>query len=357
MSTYGPASKDKKTLIIGCGGGYDIFCGLPLYYALNNNAILANFSFTNEALLERGNSNDIGPGFWEIDATTLTLPTKQEFLNEVSLGEGEQDKKPPQWLLKQLGITLGDFQESKAGLRPDGVNGLYYFPEWSLSQQLGHSVWTFNGNRGGRCITDGLKNLIKRYGIQQVILVDGGTDSLMKGDEEELGTQFEDMLSMAGLSQAVLEIATDSVDGDSHIDMYLYTLGYNIDSVHHVTNESVDANILEAIKDGGFRGAYHILNDPLAAGQYRETFMACYPASSWINSLVTAGLIGLRPDTTPDWILEIRGKSLLPISPIMGLYWAFDLRYIVSKKTWDMPAIAETVSEASAEGLLGSKNY
>ena len=48
----------KNILFIGCGGGYDIFCSLPLYFkyyqSLSTNMILANYSFTNNELLKLG---------------------------------------------------------------------------------------------------------------------------------------------------------------------------------------------------------------------------------------------------------------------------------------------------------------
>ena len=36
--------------------------------------------------------------------------------------------------------------------------------------------------------------LVDELGIDTIILADGGTDSLMCGDEEELGTPTEDMV-------------------------------------------------------------------------------------------------------------------------------------------------------------------
>jgi len=40
----------QRILIAGAGGGFDIFCGLPLYFALTaqgKEVYLANLSFTN----------------------------------------------------------------------------------------------------------------------------------------------------------------------------------------------------------------------------------------------------------------------------------------------------------------------
>lgn len=41
---------------------------------------------------------------------------------------------------------------------------------------------------------------LQREGVDTVVLVDGGTDSLMRGDEQALGSPQEDMLSIAGVS-------------------------------------------------------------------------------------------------------------------------------------------------------------
>ncbi len=54
--------------------------------------------------------------------------------------------------------------------------------------------------------------------IDCVILVDGGTDSLMRGDEKQLGTPTEDMTSIAAVSML------DSVK----ICSFLYTSLTNI---------------------------------------------------------------------------------------------------------------------------------
>lgn len=41
---------------------------------------------------------------------------------------------------------------------------------------------------------------MKHLGIDGIILIDGGVDSLMRGDEPEPGTMFEDSLSLLAVS-------------------------------------------------------------------------------------------------------------------------------------------------------------
>lgn len=48
--------------------------------------------------------------------------------------------------------------------------------------------------------------MVERHDLDAVVLVDGGTDLLMRGDEEGLGTPEEDATSLAAVSR--LEVAT-----------------------------------------------------------------------------------------------------------------------------------------------------
>jgi len=49
LPTLTQLSNCKNILIAGMGGGFDVFCGLPIYFELKKhgiNAHLANFSFS-----------------------------------------------------------------------------------------------------------------------------------------------------------------------------------------------------------------------------------------------------------------------------------------------------------------------
>src|SRR5438067_887884 len=58
----------RRVLIAGAGGGFDVFCGLPLYFALRNagkDVFLANLSFTR---LEDTTGRALAPALYEVDA-------------------------------------------------------------------------------------------------------------------------------------------------------------------------------------------------------------------------------------------------------------------------------------------------
>ena len=60
----------KRVLVAGAGGGFDVLCGLPLYFALRaagKTVHLANLSF---AALEAATGRALAPGLIEIKATS-----------------------------------------------------------------------------------------------------------------------------------------------------------------------------------------------------------------------------------------------------------------------------------------------
>ena len=132
----------KTVLIAGAGGGYNVFCGLPLYFWLKSagkTVHLANLSFTN------------------FDFSDAERPTPN--------------------LVRIAANTSGSAM---------------YFPEIHLAQRFGDhfgktSIYAIE--RGGvKLVTAAYKWLTQTLHPDALFLVDGGTDSLMRGDEAGLGT-------------------------------------------------------------------------------------------------------------------------------------------------------------------------
>ncbi|HEY9705080.1 MAG TPA: hypothetical protein V6C58_21755, partial [Allocoleopsis sp.] len=135
----------KNLLIAGLGGGFDIFCGLPLYFELQNiglNVHLANFSFSDIISLKNGAIAGWNCGF-SLSDSLVGVTSETESLN-------------------------------------------YYFPELYLSQwfkefkQENVTVWCFH-KTGVVDLTRNYRLLINHLNIDGIILVDGGVDSLIIG--------------------------------------------------------------------------------------------------------------------------------------------------------------------------------
>ena len=89
-------------------------------------------------------------------------------------------------------------------VRPDSLGDSDYFPEKYLAQWLAEqgediTVYCFKtaGAQGLRSI---YQELLAKLKFDAVVLCDGGTDSLMRGDEPGLGSPAEDIASIAAVS-------------------------------------------------------------------------------------------------------------------------------------------------------------
>ncbi|MGS2619428.1 DUF1152 domain-containing protein [Micromonospora sp. LZ34] len=145
----------SSVLIAGAGGGFDVYAGLPLAVALWDADVsvhLANLSFAELELLDR----DV-------------------------------------WLAEHVAAVTAE----TAGLDD-------YFPEralarWLAARDLPATVYAFP-KVGVQPLRAAYRHLVARLKVDAIVLVDGGTDILLRGDETGLGTPVEDMTSLAAVA-------------------------------------------------------------------------------------------------------------------------------------------------------------
>lgn len=144
--------ESKNVFFVGVGGGFDIYFGVFIYLNLvkvGKNVILVNYFFI---LLEE-------------------MMVEEVYLNCYKVRIGDLDRLGRNYFLeKYLCLFLG-------------VKGIY--------------VIIYGLKRVGvQFIFDFYRYIVKEYEIDMIILVDGGMDSLMFGDEEGLGILQEDICLM-----------------------------------------------------------------------------------------------------------------------------------------------------------------
>lgn len=259
-------------LIAGAGGGFDVFCGLPLYFALRNagkRVHLANLSFSN-----------------------------------ISGSTGR----------KLLGDDLVEITSSTQGNES-------YFPELHLARWFeGHGfsvpVYCF-ANTGVRPLLNAYKKLVEDLHIQAVILVDGGTDSLMRGDEFELGSPQEDIASISAVAQ--LDVRSKM----------LICLGFGIDNICH-------AQFLEAVAEitsnAGFLGTWSLTEDMIEVKLYRAATETVFRVMPEHPSVISASVLSALAGRYGNYHLTDRtlGRELY-INPLMTLYWCFRLEAVANR--------------------------
>ena len=269
----------RHVLLAGAGGGFDVYAALPLAIALADAGIrvsLASLSFTH------------------LDALGMDV-----------------------WL-----------EPGVAAIRPDTPSAFdNYFPERTLARWLDANgmpavVYAFP-KTGVQPLRAAYRALLEHLDADAVVLVDGGTDLLLRGDESGLGTPEEDMASLAALH---------GIDGPVKLAA---SLGFGIDAYHGVNHAHVLENIAALERHGGYLGTFTIPRRTRPGALYldavehahRET--ATHP--SIVHGQVAAALRGQFGDV--QFTDRTRGSTLF-VNPLMALYFTFDLDILAERNLY-----------------------
>ncbi|QFG23281.1 DUF1152 domain-containing protein [Actinomadura sp. WMMB 499] len=258
-----------RILVAGAGGGFDIFAGLPLALALwdeGKEVHLANLSFSH------------------LDGLPLDV-----------------------WADTDL-----------AAVTPATVGADPYFPEGALARWLDRhglpsTVHAFP-KVGVRPLRAAYRSLVEKLELDAVVLVDGGTDILMRGDEAGLGTPEEDMASLA------------AVHGLDVAEKLVVCLGFGVDAYHGVNHAQVLENLAALSRENAYLGAVSIPFDSREAALYLDAVdyaQASTPARpSIVNGSIAAAVRGLFGDVR---FTDRTSGGELFINPLMAMYFAVDL--------------------------------
>ncbi|MER5598461.1 DUF1152 domain-containing protein [Streptomyces sp. NPDC002265] len=260
----------RRILVAGAGGGFDIYAGLPLALALRaagKEVHLANLSFA--------------------DLYGLDLDV---------------------WL-----------EQDVAAIRPDTEARGDYFPERTLARWLevhGMPSTVYALSRTGvtplraayRALLDSLG------GVDAIVLVDGGTDILMRGDEDGLGTPEEDMASLG------------AVAGLDEVEQRLVAcLGFGVDAYHGVNHALVLENLAALQREGAWLGAFSLPYDSREGALYVDAVAHARQSTpdhpSIVNGSVAAAVRGEFGDVR---FTERTKNSRLFVNPLMAVYFCVD---------------------------------
>ena len=270
----------KSILLVGMGGGYDIFCGMPIYYELRKagkKVILGNL-------------------------TTSHLPknTEGEQLNPHLVGIGQ----PNSGFLKRL-----SFAKTEKPINACEQHLVEFMANHYADKP---AVWCVE-RTGVQPMLRSYQQLIQKYEIDTVVLIDGGVDSLIKGDETEQGTLIEDILSIA----AVHEL--------KNVDKYLVCLGFGTE--RDVFYGDILENIAALTKKGAYLGSCALLQEMACYDFYEKSVLfAQNHADAVGTSVVNSSVISaVRGEYGNAHLIPKTKDSLLWINPLMNLFWCFDL--------------------------------
>jgi hypothetical protein len=258
----------RNVLIAGVGGGFDIFSGLPLYFGLQGDGKqvhLANLSFSH---LPAEPEARLAPAVLTVTATT---PRVTDYFPEKHLC---------QWFRGQ-GQDIAIYCFERTGVQP---------------------------------LLEAYRALVAHLGVDTVILVDGGTDSLMRGDEHGLGTPQEDIASITAVHE--LDVARK----------LLVCLGFGIDHYHGVCHAHFLEAVAELTRRGGYLGTVSLVADMAEVRRYREATETVFALMPHHVSIVSSSILSALAGLYGDYHATARTEgSQLWINPLMPIYWCFRL--------------------------------
>lgn len=275
----------RSILIAGIGGGFDVFCGLPLYFHLRERGYqvhLANYSFADIQGIAGG-------------------------------------------------VRLTD---TLVGVTADYALPVVYFPELYLTRwfqqtrQAAVPIWAFH-KTGARPLRANYQRLIEHLQIDTVLLIDGGIDSLARGDEAEPGTFVEDTVSLAAL------------DG-LPVTQILACIGFGAE--REVTHAHILENMADLARQEALLGVCALTKAMDEYAPYEDAVLAAHGQPFQDPSVINASIISaVRGEYGNYHLTEKTHGSRLWISPLMPLYWFYDAPIVMAQHA-ALAAVRESVS-------------
>lgn len=261
----------RQVLVAGAGGGFDVMSGLPLAFALRRlgkTVHLANLTFSYLGATE---ARQLAPHLYVVEASTSSTER--------------------------------------------------YFPEKHLAAWLaahGHDdrVHCFE-KTGVATMRDAYRALATSLEVDTVILVDGGTDILMSGDEAGLGTPAEDITSL---------LAADALEGIAR--KLVVAVGFGVDAFHGVAHADFLENVAALAREGGYLGAFSLHAGVPEVDAWLDAVSYVQARTPGRESIVCASIADAVLGHFGDHRSVPRTREAdkpLFINPLMSLVWAFDL--------------------------------
>lgn len=254
----------SRVLLAGAGGGYDVLGAVPLLVeleALGHEVHLGSVTFSDPKLLDGSVEEAQGCFVVHPDGAAEDIYCPEAWL--------------ARWLTRRAGATRVVRAWEKTGAAP---------------------------------LRDHLAALREGLHLDAVVLVDGGIDAILRGDETVLGTPEEDLVSLAAARNA----------GIAH--RFMACVGFGAELRDGIPHAQVLERIAELAAVGGYRGASALVPGTRAGDAYRQAVEYVFEHQmqvhrSHVQKIVLEAMAGGFGSSGPNvWL-----------SPLLSLYWHFDL--------------------------------
>jgi hypothetical protein len=235
-----------------------------------------------------------------------------------------------------------------AAVGPDTPLRGDYFPErtlaqWLATQDLPPTVYAFPSIGVGP-LRAAYRTLIKHLGgVDAVVLVDGGTDILMRGDEAGLGTPEEDMLSLAtvaGLDEVPVRLVV--------------SIGFGIDAYHGVNHVQVLENLADLDADGAYLGAFSIPRATREGSLYLDAVAYAQENTplrpSIVHGQIASAMLGVSGNAQ---FTQRTHNSVLFVNPLMAMYFSVTVGGLAARHLY-LPKLEGTQTFRQIATIIGN---
>lgn len=256
----------SRAIISGCGGGYDAYFGIPLFYRLRQQHI-------------------------QPIVASLSLQSSQSLHDYVKCG-----------VLTKISTVC--FRVNAAEVIAVITRN---FPEYHLSRALGEPVYILGTFGTIQNIVDAYRAIIKHHGrgrVRSIYLMEGGCDAVLSGRETCLGTPEEDYMHLKAVVQ--LRIPEKRV----------CAIGMNVDQADGIKEDEMLERMAFLRENGALVGVERWTRSRETMRKYCAAIKRSNPRNSIVNSLVLAAMEGKTGKYTPPQLVGRIGKSRVSIGEL-----------------------------------------
>lgn len=234
-------------------------------------------------------------------------------------------------------VVLANYSSTAAGfdMRPALPDD---HPEGKLAAALGKPVFVF-GKEGAGMLRAGYQRLIQDHDIDTIMLVDGGVDSLMRGDEEGPGTVIQDAVSLS---------VVNGLDVPTKI---LACIGFGAEADEELCHYRALENMAALGGNGSLIGACALTPAMESFQYYKTTCEAIFELGGDISHIHTRVIPAADGEFGQFQRYRHAAVMLLSprppfLSPLMPLFWFYDVAGVATRSLLVEPfATTETFAD------------
>ena len=299
-----------RVLVVGAGGGFDFFCGLPIALELEDRGhptLIASYSFTQ--------LQSVRAGTWRTPHLLEVTPSAQ----------CDDDYFPERHLAAWFTEVTG---------APRRI--------WCLA-------------RGAVSETrQSLDLLVKEHDIGAVICVDGGVDGIFRGDEADLGTPSMDSVTV---------LATHTCAAPRR---YYACTAFGVEGAEGtVSHGQALERMADLVHLGAFHGVGALVPTDAVGQRFAEAAQYVFARTPAIRrSIIVSSMLAAMSGAHGRTAVNEKTQERQPwLSVLTLLYWYFDADAVAKLKLFYREALdAKTLGEVGeaierARGIAGVKPF